>query len=199
MEVISSAPVNSDRAITRIIGELTYRRRLFEIVLDLILIGVAYYLAVLTYYNFSVNEIILGLFLRSLPLAYAAAYLSFFLTGVYRPVWEYVGVGDLLTYLKATIGSALIPIRCGRRILFIQCTSGDCRCALCRVSIRGFSLQHASHSESWMLFKNSPQFGTCGTGIDLWGRQYRRSCCSVDLDEPRVRLPGNRLPRSRPV
>ena len=107
MEVISSAPANSNRAITRIIGELTYRRRLFEIVLDLFLIGVAYYLAVLTYYNFSMNEAVLSLFLRSLPLAYGAAYLSFFLTGVYRPVWEYMGVGDLITYLKATAGSAL--------------------------------------------------------------------------------------------
>jgi FlaA1/EpsC-like NDP-sugar epimerase len=75
--------------------------------LDMILIGVAYYLAVLTYFGFLINEQVLGVFLRSLPLAYLAAYLSFFLTGVYRPVWEYVGVGDFITYFKATAGSAL--------------------------------------------------------------------------------------------
>jgi UDP-GlcNAc:undecaprenyl-phosphate GlcNAc-1-phosphate transferase len=104
----STTTAQSNKAFARIFGELAYRRRLFEIALDLILIGVAYYLAMLTAFGFSVNEALLDLFLRSLPLAYLAGYLSFFLNGVYRPVWEYLGVSDLINYIKATAGAALI-------------------------------------------------------------------------------------------
>jgi UDP-GlcNAc:undecaprenyl-phosphate GlcNAc-1-phosphate transferase len=107
LKVVVSAPGNNG-AITRLMAELTYKRRIFEIILDFFLIGVAYYLAFWTRFGFSMSEARLELFLRSLPVALAGSFLSFFAFGVYRGVWRYVGVGDLLRYGKVTLGSVVL-------------------------------------------------------------------------------------------
>jgi UDP-GlcNAc:undecaprenyl-phosphate GlcNAc-1-phosphate transferase len=93
-----------EKAITRFILDITYRRRLLEIILDFFLIGVAYYLAFLVGFDFSMNSVRLELFLSTIPLAWAGVYLSFLYFGVYRGLWRYVGVDDLLKYIKAAIG-----------------------------------------------------------------------------------------------
>jgi UDP-GlcNAc:undecaprenyl-phosphate GlcNAc-1-phosphate transferase len=98
-------------------AELTYKRRIFEIILDFFLIGVAYYLAFWTRFGLSMSEARLELFLRSLPVALAASFLSFFAFGVYRGVWRYVGVGDLLRYGKVTLGSVILVALASRLFL----------------------------------------------------------------------------------
>lgn len=104
--VVDSSSVGN--SLSRLMVDLTYRRRTFEIILDFFLIGIAYYLAFFTYSGLSMTQDSLQLFLLSLPIAYAGTYLSFFLFGVYRGLWRYIGVGDLLRYLKATLGSVII-------------------------------------------------------------------------------------------
>jgi FlaA1/EpsC-like NDP-sugar epimerase len=54
------------------------------------------------------NEVSLELFLATLPIALVGTYVSFFIFGVYRGVWRYVGVDDLMRYAKATGGSVLL-------------------------------------------------------------------------------------------
>jgi UDP-GlcNAc:undecaprenyl-phosphate GlcNAc-1-phosphate transferase len=105
--VVASAPTRTG-AITRLMVELTYKRRTFEIILDFIMIGFAYYLAFWTRYGLSMNDESLQLFLGTLPIALIGTYLSFFAFGVYRGVWRYVGVDDLLRYGKATLGGVLL-------------------------------------------------------------------------------------------
>ena len=104
----TSLPQKSNRAITRIMLELTFKRRLLEVALDFFLIGVAYYLSFLTYFGFSMDAGGLELFLRSFPIALAGTYVSFFNFGVYRGVWRYIGVGDLLRFLEAVLGCAVL-------------------------------------------------------------------------------------------
>lgn len=108
LTVVTGAAPAQRGAISRLLVELTYRRPLFEIILDFLLISVAYYLAFWTRFSLVITEARLALFVRSLPLAVGGSYLSFFLFGVYRGVWRYVGVGDLLRYGKATLGSTVI-------------------------------------------------------------------------------------------
>jgi UDP-GlcNAc:undecaprenyl-phosphate GlcNAc-1-phosphate transferase len=108
MKVVTSASDTRGGAITRLMIELTYRRRLLEISLDLLLIGLAYYMGFLTYYGFSMTDTSFQQFLNSLPIAYAASYVAFIVFGVYRGVWQYVGMQELMRYGQATIGSVLI-------------------------------------------------------------------------------------------
>ncbi len=95
-------------AITRLMVELTYRRRILEVLFDLLLIGVSYYLAFWSRFGLSMSETALASFLGTLPLAVAAAYLAFFILGVYRGVWRYVGLDELVRFAGAALGAAVL-------------------------------------------------------------------------------------------
>lgn len=100
--------VVKDRPLARVILALTYKRRLLEVMLDFLLISIAYYLAFLVRYTLVMNENRLELYLQSLPIALAGTYLSFYILGVYRGVWRYVDLGDLLRYVQAALLSLVI-------------------------------------------------------------------------------------------
>jgi UDP-GlcNAc:undecaprenyl-phosphate GlcNAc-1-phosphate transferase len=101
-------------AFARLMAELTYRRRMLEVVLDFGLISITYYLAFLTNYAIindqgsMMNEPRLELYLLSLPVALASSYIAFVIFGVYRGVWRYVDLGDLIRYIQAALGSAAL-------------------------------------------------------------------------------------------
>lgn len=106
--VTAPAPSGQRRAWTRFMLELTFRGRLLEVILDFFLIGMTYYLAFFTHYGLVMGEAQLSLYLQSLPLALAGAYISFYALGVYRGVWRYVGFDDLVRYFQASLGSVAL-------------------------------------------------------------------------------------------
>ncbi|MBW2204006.1 MAG: glycosyl transferase [Deltaproteobacteria bacterium] len=95
--------------ITPILIEITFRRKLFEVLLDLVLITIAYYTAYLLRF-----EGFLGLnfafFLNSLPIVIACQILFFYIFGVYRGVWENTSIRDLISYGKAITAGTIAPI-----------------------------------------------------------------------------------------
>ena len=95
--------------ITPLLIEMTYRRRLFEVLLDLVLITVAYYTAYLLRFEGAPGPNF-DFFLKSLPIVIACQILFFFLFGVYRGVWENTSVRDLVSYGKAITAGTIAPI-----------------------------------------------------------------------------------------
>lgn len=91
-----------------LVQELTYKRRLLEITLDLAIIGSCYYLAFWTHSGLNMTREGMRLFLRSWPLAMSTAFLSFYIFGVYRGVWRYVGIDDLLRYGRGVLGGSIL-------------------------------------------------------------------------------------------
>ncbi|MGD9041888.1 MAG: glycosyl transferase, partial [Desulfobacteraceae bacterium] len=95
--------------ITPILIEVTYRRRLFEVLLDLVLITVAYYTAYLLRF-----EGVLGgnfdFFLKSLPIMIACQIFWFYIMGIYRGVWESTSLRDLNDYVKAITGGTVMAM-----------------------------------------------------------------------------------------
>jgi UDP-GlcNAc:undecaprenyl-phosphate/decaprenyl-phosphate GlcNAc-1-phosphate transferase len=112
LKIVQAAQDSNGRnwAITRFMVEMTYRRRLLEVTLDFFLIGVAYYLAFLTQQGFFLDNATFGLFLQSLPVALGGAYLAFFALGVYRGVWRYVGLDDLLRFAEVSFLGSLFTV-----------------------------------------------------------------------------------------
>ncbi len=104
--IISDPP--SDK-ITPLLIEMTYRRRLFEVLLDLVLITVAYYSAYLLRFE-GVPGANFDFFLKSLPIVIACQILFFFLFGVYRGIWKNTGLRDLISYGKAITAGTITPI-----------------------------------------------------------------------------------------
>lgn len=108
--VASQNTIAQEKVWTRIMLDLTMRRRLLEVILDFFLIGVAFYLAFLTHFGGIMDEERLAQYLASLPLALGSAYISFFALGVYRGIWRYVGFSDLLRYILAALGSYVLLV-----------------------------------------------------------------------------------------
>lgn len=110
LKVVVTQQTDNNRytAITRFIIDLTYRRRLLEVILDFFLIAIAYYLAFLVRFGLGTNIENLEIYLRTLPLAWGGTYISFFIFGVYRGLWRYVSVDDLLKFVKAVVGGVLL-------------------------------------------------------------------------------------------
>jgi UDP-GlcNAc:undecaprenyl-phosphate GlcNAc-1-phosphate transferase len=106
MKIVSNSEAEKN-SITRLIVNLTFRRRLFEIMFDLFLIGISYYLAFWTRFGLNMTTTSMNLFLLSWPIALGISYASFFLFGIYRGVWRYVGINDLLRYVGAAIISGV--------------------------------------------------------------------------------------------
>ena len=96
--------------LTPILVEITYRRRLFEVLLDLVLITVAYYTAYLLRFEGSIGVKDFRVFLNSLPILIACQILAFYVMGVYRGVWQSTGLRDLIGYLKAITFGTILPV-----------------------------------------------------------------------------------------
>ena len=112
VKVYSEKSIISDHPpgkITPLLIEMTYRRRLLEVLLDLVLITVAYYTAYLLRFEGAPGPNF-DFFLKSLPIVIACQILFFFLFGVYRGVWENTSLRDLITYVKAITAGTIAPI-----------------------------------------------------------------------------------------
>jgi UDP-GlcNAc:undecaprenyl-phosphate GlcNAc-1-phosphate transferase len=94
---------NNKNSFTRWIENLTFKRRLFEIFFDLLLIGVSYYLAYWTHYGLDMTTTSMSLFLLSWPITLGITYGSFYLLGIYRGMWRYIGINDLIHYVGASL------------------------------------------------------------------------------------------------
>lgn len=96
--------------LTPILIEITYKRRLFEVLLDLILIPLAYWSSYLLRFEGSAYGENFPIFLKSLPIVVACQLFSFFLLGVYRGIWQYVGMRDVIIYFKAIAAGTVLSI-----------------------------------------------------------------------------------------
>lgn len=97
-------------------GMVMYKRRILEVAIDFILICAAY----VTAYLLRFEGLLVGqnqeLIVKSLPLILIIKYLVFFRFGLYRGIWRYVSIRDLIDIFKAvTVASAISAMA----ILFI--------------------------------------------------------------------------------
>jgi UDP-GlcNAc:undecaprenyl-phosphate GlcNAc-1-phosphate transferase len=102
MKVVSSDQEESN-GFTRWIVNLTFKRRIFELIFDLLLIGLSFYLAFWTRFGLNMTSESMGLFLASWPITLGVTYGSFYLMGVYKGVWRYLGINDLVRYVGAAL------------------------------------------------------------------------------------------------
>jgi len=100
----------TEKKLTVLLSTLTYKRRLLEVFLDMLVISSAFYLAFALRFEFQLNEFLLNLFVDSLPIVIVATYTGFFLFGLYRGLWRYTGIEDLMRIAKAVVCSTLLSV-----------------------------------------------------------------------------------------
>jgi UDP-GlcNAc:undecaprenyl-phosphate GlcNAc-1-phosphate transferase len=107
MKVVSSAQ-DSPNEFTRWIVNLTFKRRIFELIFDLMLIGVSYYLAFWTRFGLNMTSTSMNLFLLSWPIVLGITYTAFYTFRIYQGLWRYIGINDLIRYVGAALSSGLV-------------------------------------------------------------------------------------------
>lgn len=110
VKVYPESGAGADRPVTAFLVDVSYKRRVFEVVLDAVLIALAYWAAHLLVFG-TLNAAMLDLVAETLPVVIALKLVAFLVLGVYRGLWRYVGAGDLLVYARAVgAGSALAVV-----------------------------------------------------------------------------------------
>jgi UDP-GlcNAc:undecaprenyl-phosphate GlcNAc-1-phosphate transferase len=90
--------------------DLTYKRRIFEVLLDVVLIILSYYAAHYARYGPLRDEAVLHQVTTVLPLLVAVKLTVFLLVGVYRGLWKYVSIEDLALYAKAVAAASIMSV-----------------------------------------------------------------------------------------
>lgn len=91
--------------------DLSYKRRIFEVALDVALIVLSSYGAyALVFGPARSTSGDWQLFLKTLPAIVAVKLATFLAIGIYRGLWRYVGVGDVVLYAKAVGISSMVSM-----------------------------------------------------------------------------------------
>jgi len=99
-----------NHAYTPILLELTYKKQILLVLLDFCLIAFSYYLAYRIRFSGDAFAFYFKSFLRSLPAVIACKIVIFFIIGIYRGIWRYMSVNDVLVYIRASFLASLLSI-----------------------------------------------------------------------------------------
>lgn len=91
-------------------GVLYHKRRVVEVLVDLAIICLSYFSAFLLRFEGVISEWNLNLILNSLPILIGVKLFSFFVFGLYRGVWRYVSLNDLVSIFKAVVVGQVVSI-----------------------------------------------------------------------------------------
>ena len=90
--------------------DFSYKRRIFEVLLDVILIVLAYWSAYAIEFEPFSNSPAWKLFLRTLPVLVVVRLAAFLFFGVYRGIWRYTSIDDLMAFAKAVAAGSIVSL-----------------------------------------------------------------------------------------
>ncbi|MBK8465478.1 MAG: hypothetical protein IPL32_06570 [Chloracidobacterium sp.] len=97
-------------AVFAFLVNVSHKRRIFEVFLDAFLITLAYYSAFTLFLGTFEGSTAWQLFLKTLPLLIVIKLGSFLAVGVYRGLWRYTSIGDMITIAKGVFLGSLLSI-----------------------------------------------------------------------------------------
>lgn len=95
---------------TQILFQLTFKRRILEVVLDLTLMIFCYCLAYALRFDFQIPPVFRFSMITSLPLVIISSYLCFFAVGVYRGIWKFTGPREIGTFFAGSAAAAVLSV-----------------------------------------------------------------------------------------
>ncbi|MFZ4795473.1 MAG: hypothetical protein ACOYLN_15210 [Blastocatellia bacterium] len=127
-----------------------YRKRLFEVLLDFTLITLVYYVSYLLRFDGQLPAEQMAIFLRTLPYVIALHLFGFLFFGVYRGLWQYAGVEELVgvgkSVIAGSLASAILVLTWygftgpSRSVFFINAALLTLVMGACRISFRLLSV-----------------------------------------------------------
>ena len=99
-----------NNAVFGFLYELSYKRRIFEVVLDVFLIMLSYYFSYILLFGDFENSGEWNNFISTVPLLIVMNLAAFLVTGVYRGLWRYTSVRDSVVFTKAVILGSVLSV-----------------------------------------------------------------------------------------
>lgn len=101
---------SQNNAVFAFLVDVSYKRRVFEVFLDAILITLSYYAAYVFLFGSFETSGNWDLFIKSVPLLVVLKLFAFLAAGVYRGLWRYTSISDLFTFTKGVIAGSVLSI-----------------------------------------------------------------------------------------
>jgi UDP-GlcNAc:undecaprenyl-phosphate GlcNAc-1-phosphate transferase len=90
--------------------DFSYKRRVFEVLLDVGLISLAYWSAYAIKFEPFSRSGAWQLFLRTLPIVVVVRLAAFLVFGVYRGIWRYTSIDDFVVFAKAVAAGSIVSM-----------------------------------------------------------------------------------------
>jgi UDP-GlcNAc:undecaprenyl-phosphate GlcNAc-1-phosphate transferase len=104
----SEASALKDKPLYIFLIDLSYKRRIFEVLLDVVLVILSYWAAYAI--RFPPDSPAWALFIRTLPVLVFVKMGVFLVMGVYRGLWRYTSMSDLIVFAKAVVLSSIVSV-----------------------------------------------------------------------------------------
>lgn len=116
VKVYSTKEVDGSKGKKKLNGKIIFsgfiynKRRIAEVILDFIIISMSYIAAFLLRFEGPLFYLNTPLIIQSLPIMVIVKLLMFYSFGLYRGVWRYIGIYDVIAIFKATSLGSIIAI-----------------------------------------------------------------------------------------
>ena len=99
-----------EKPLVSFLVDLSYKRRIFEVLLDLVLVILAYYFSYLLIFGSDFPPELWQLFLSTIPVIIFVKMTALLVSGVYRGIWRYISVDNLIVYAKAVVAGSVASV-----------------------------------------------------------------------------------------
>ncbi len=89
---------------------LSHKRRIFELMLDAVLITLCYYASYVLLFGSFETSTNWNLFLNTLPFLIPIKLFAFLAVGVYRGIWRYTGIKDFFTFFRGNVYGSILSV-----------------------------------------------------------------------------------------
>jgi UDP-GlcNAc:undecaprenyl-phosphate/decaprenyl-phosphate GlcNAc-1-phosphate transferase len=117
VKVYDEAEVHAarEKSLVSFLVDVSYKRRIFEVLLDVVLVILAYYASCVLLFGSELPPDVWRLFLRTIPVLIFVKMTALLVAGVYRGIWRYISVDNLIAYAKAVIAGSVARSSCSTR------------------------------------------------------------------------------------
>lgn len=99
-----------EKPLVSFLVDLSYKRRLFEVLLDVVLIILAYYSSYVLLFGAELSLPVWQLFLATAPVLIFVKMTALLTMGVYRGLWRYISLDNVIVYAKAVAAGSVASV-----------------------------------------------------------------------------------------
>ena len=99
-----------EKPLVSFLVDLSYKRRIFEVLLDVVLVILAYYFSYVLLFGSDLGPEVWLLFLSTVPVLIFVKMTAMLVAGVYRGIWRYISVDNLIVYAKAVAAGSVVCV-----------------------------------------------------------------------------------------